>query len=225
MVEWLDSMGLDPSVESPAGVTPIAVALEYKRMATARRLQQLRDRRRTPAETAPAAAAPAQAAPAAPTAPEEVPTPPTVPTARAPAAPAASASSPGTPPRTPTAPTAAATEPGPAPSLSFANREAAEQALEAGRKALGSGNLQRALTLLRKVHTCIHACMLTPHPHPTPSLHTLTSHPHLTPSPHTLTPHPHPTPSPSTQPLQVALLSRPRIHRRRPSLPRTPSQP
>ena len=43
VVEWLLQQGFDVMTEAPGGVTPLAVALEYKRFATVRRLQQLRD--------------------------------------------------------------------------------------------------------------------------------------------------------------------------------------
>ena len=43
VVEWLLEQGFDVMTEAPGGVTPLAVALEYKRFATVRRLQQLRD--------------------------------------------------------------------------------------------------------------------------------------------------------------------------------------
>ena len=46
VIEWLDSLGVDPDDHSPDDVTPIQVALEYKRIEVARRLQVLRDRRR-----------------------------------------------------------------------------------------------------------------------------------------------------------------------------------
>ena len=130
-------------------------------MATARRLQQLRDRRRTPTELAHAASPPTQAAAAAtpattvhaPSQPEEPPTHAADRTDRYGTRRASGQRQQPrhTPPRAPAAPTAAAPESPTAPSLSFANREAAEQALAAGRSVLGSGNLQRALTLLCKV--------------------------------------------------------------------------
>ena len=43
VVEWLLEQGFDVMTEAPGGVTPLAVALEYKRFNTVRRLQQLRD--------------------------------------------------------------------------------------------------------------------------------------------------------------------------------------
>ena len=43
VVEWLLEQGFDVMTEAPGGVTPLAVALEYKRFTTVRRLQQLRD--------------------------------------------------------------------------------------------------------------------------------------------------------------------------------------
>ena len=44
--EWLETLGLTTEVESPDGTTPLQIAIEYKRLATARRLQQIRDLRR-----------------------------------------------------------------------------------------------------------------------------------------------------------------------------------
>ena len=46
LCEWLETKGIEIEVESPDGTTPLQVALEYKRLATARRLQQIRDLRR-----------------------------------------------------------------------------------------------------------------------------------------------------------------------------------
>ena len=37
--EWLAQQGMEPDIEAPGSVTPMKVALEYKRMPTARRLQ------------------------------------------------------------------------------------------------------------------------------------------------------------------------------------------
>ena len=42
VVEWLESLGMDVDAEGLEGVTPLKVALEYKRLAMARRLQQTR---------------------------------------------------------------------------------------------------------------------------------------------------------------------------------------
>ena len=42
LIEWLVAQGLPTEIESPSGVSPIQVALEYKRLPAARLLQQLR---------------------------------------------------------------------------------------------------------------------------------------------------------------------------------------
>ena len=65
VVEWLLEQGFDVMTEAPGGVTPLAVALEYKRFNTVRRLQQLRDAAHAAAEKAAAAKAAAEEAAAA----------------------------------------------------------------------------------------------------------------------------------------------------------------
>ena len=47
VIEWLHVNGLPVTVESAAGVTPLEVALQYKKMSTARRIQHLRDAKHT----------------------------------------------------------------------------------------------------------------------------------------------------------------------------------
>ena len=65
-VEWLAKQGLAPDVDSsvPPVVTPLQVALEYRRLSTVRKLQQIRDAkaRRLEEEAEAAAAAEAEAA-------------------------------------------------------------------------------------------------------------------------------------------------------------------
>ena len=71
LVDLLHEQGLSVTVESPAGVTPLQVALEYKRLPTARHIQGLRDAAKGRQGAPPARAAPAAEAPRRPTA-EEV---------------------------------------------------------------------------------------------------------------------------------------------------------
>lgn len=67
-VEWLTARGLAPDMPSTVGdpVTPLQVALEYKRLPAAKRLQQLQDEGRKDGSTPVAAAAAPAALPALP---------------------------------------------------------------------------------------------------------------------------------------------------------------
>jgi len=200
IVEWLHSNGLPATTCSESDIAPLQVALEYKRLSTARLIQRLRDSGRardaaappppkrkppTAQEVANSFAPPellaAQKARDAAAPPPPKRTPPTAqevansfappallaaqrqraaaappPTARpaAPlpattmrAAPAASAR-PAPPPASPSAPP----PPPPAPraDLGVANRDAAEQALAAGERALCTGDVRKAVRLLTK---------------------------------------------------------------------------
>ena len=137
VVEWLLEQGFDVMTEAPGGVTPLAVALEYKRFNTVRRLQQLRDAAHAAAEKAAAAKAAAEEAAAAKAAARKA----------AAAKPAAAT----------TAPTGGGSGGGggggggyAAGGLDEANRDAALQALEAGERALRSGDPTKAVRLLEK---------------------------------------------------------------------------
>jgi hypothetical protein len=177
LVEWLSEVGMDVSVENPEGVTPLQVALEYKRLTVARRLQQLRDaHKKSPAPGAavqapqpqpppqpavpPAEPSRAQARPSALATPHLPSTAAASSTAAAiaaePSIPSAAATTAASLPATSTSSistssssssSSAAADP---PELTFANREAAAQALAAGTTALRNGDLQRAVRLLRK---------------------------------------------------------------------------
>jgi hypothetical protein len=175
LVEWLSEVGMDVSVENPEGVTPLQVALEYKRLTVARRLQQLRDaHKKSPAPGAAVVQAPQPQPPPQPAVPPAEPsraqtrpsalaTPHLPSTAAASSTAAAIAAEPSVPsaaattaaslPATSTSSistsssSSAAADP---PELTFANREAAAQALAAGTTALRNGDLQRAVRLLRK---------------------------------------------------------------------------
>ena len=140
LCEWLEMEGgLSPDEPNPDGVTPLQVALEYKRLHTARRLQQLRDQRRddaTRAELEKERAAEEAAARAA--AEEEHARAVAAERARAAAAAAEAAK------RREEHEAAAAA------SRASANLEAAAQALAAGQKALRSGDMMKAVRLLRK---------------------------------------------------------------------------
>ena len=176
VVEWLSEVGMDVSVENPEGVTPLQVALEYKRLTVARRLQQLRDaHKKSPAPAAAIQAPPQLQPPPQPAVPPAEPSraqarasavaSPHSPSAAAasstaaavaaePSAPSAAATTAASLPATSTSSISASSSSSSAaadpPELTFANREAAAQALDAGTTALRNGDLQRAVRLLRK---------------------------------------------------------------------------
>ena len=140
-VEWLAKQGLAPDVDSsvPPVVTPLQVALEYRRLSTVRKLQQIRDAkaRRLEEEAEAAAAAEAEAEAAA----EH---------AAAKAAAEAGARRPRRRRACAEAEAARRAETA-ASDLKVANREAAQQALR-GERALDAGDLQRAVRLLQKAN-------------------------------------------------------------------------
>ncbi|KAL3928754.1 MAG: hypothetical protein SGPRY_002256 [Prymnesium sp.] len=178
--EWLAKQGIDPEVEAPNQVTPIKVALEYKRLHAARRLQQMRDAIRR-GEAIELSSSKKGGAPASPTVSDAAKTPAAVSPAhltsstRQAEKPAGTASSSvrgpaSSPTPSPTPPVLPSSAPTPSPPesaasttaqasahaggdvLSFANKEAAEQALTVGMQALRNGDLQRAVRLLNKAH-------------------------------------------------------------------------
>ena len=142
VIEWLDQLRVDPEARSSkSGVSPIEVALEYKRLAAARRLQQLRDKRRKdPDGSIAAAEAQARAEMEAEHA-------------------RAKAEAEAREAKQRAAAKAAAEEADKrhkadaAAALANANREAAGQALEAGQRALSNGDIGKAVRLLRKAHS------------------------------------------------------------------------
>ena len=142
-VEWLAKQGLAPDVDSsvPPVVTPLQVALEYRRLSTVRKLQQIRDAkaRRLEEEAEAAAAAEAEAEAAAEHAAAKA-------AAEAERAAAEAAA------RVRAEAEAARRAETAASDLKVANREAAQQALRAGERALGAGDLQRAVRLLQKAN-------------------------------------------------------------------------
>ena len=174
VVEWLSAQGLDVDTQSPSGATPLQVALEYKRLPAARRLQQLRDAARAGvAAPSPERAAgtdaiskPANTARVMPECELKAPAP--VPTAAknftaAPAAkvpivaPAAKMLTPTPAKNAPSKPIpeedqsrAAISQP--VTDLSTANRDAAQQLLESGERALSNCDLQKAVRYLRKAN-------------------------------------------------------------------------
>ena len=147
--EWLETVGLTVEMESPDGTTPLQVALEYKRLATARRLQAIRDLRRKGVDWKAEARANAVA-----TAEEEA-------KARAEAEAKSRAESEARAVAEAAAAAAAAeaaaaeakAKAEAAVRLSTANREAAAQALAAGKRALSSGDMMKAVRLLRKARS------------------------------------------------------------------------
>ena len=163
VIEWLASKGLQTDAEAPSGATPMRVALEYKRMPAARRLQQLRDAAR-PASQPPACGGTADTVRSrgggggrgVATAPMTRDTRTRVPAASAPpetarTAPPPGAAAGGTDSAGGSAPACDAPAPdAPAADLSTANRDAALAAFEAGERAVESGDLQRAVRYLRK---------------------------------------------------------------------------
>ena len=152
VIEWLDSLHVDPECANPDGITPLHVALEYKRLDVARRLQQLRDTRKNdPDGTIAAAQAAARQRAAEEHARQR---------AEAEAEEArhrAEAEASAARERARQRVEAEAAEARNQLAKTTANREAASQALAAGRRALRNGDLTKGLKMLRKAN------MLSPH--------------------------------------------------------------
>ena len=146
--EWLETVGIEIEVESPDGTTPLQVALEYKRLLTARRLQKMRDLRRQGIDHIEEARLTAEAK-----AKEEA-------EVRAKAEAEAAAERAAAAKREAEAKAIAeakaradaAKAESDAANLRNANREAAAQALAAGRNALRSADMMKAVRLLRKAN-------------------------------------------------------------------------